>query len=261
MFNFKSLSYYCNLVDHKIFLLLQLALFKAAGFVFSTNYHRFKFFLPLKLKGGDKLLYMYELFIQRNPVNEKFYNIISDPKYNYLLDLGANIGSVSQYFLNQGASRQSILIEPQKRCYEYLKKTINPYRTQIYCIAAGSVSSKSKLYKKNEMDVNASIFIIPHKHYGRFSDKAKKNESISMSPVDVLNLNSKVDLIKINIEGGEPAAIMGMTELIKKNKPDILFDPHSEYNLIRVKELLNEICPYKITQIDEINYLGEPDAV
>ena len=258
MFNLKALSHYVDQVTNKPFLLIQLIIFKIIGFVFSTNYHRFKFFLPMKFIDGTKLLYMYELFIQRNPDGEKFYKILENTKYRTLLDLGANIGSVSQYFLKQGTDRQAILIEPQEKCYDYLKRTIDPYRTQIYNIAAGGVFSKSKLFKKNELDVNASIFIIPHKHFGMFSKKPKKNESISMTPIDALDFKLKIDLIKINIEGGEPAVIEGMEELIYINRPDILFDPHSKYNLERIKILLNKICPYKITKIDEINYLAVP---
>lgn len=259
MSNFKALSYYLNHVNNKPFLLVQLALFKLIGFVFSTNYHRFKFILPIKLKSGKKLLYMYELFIQRNPESKKFYDTLANPKYGTLLDLGANIGTISQYFLSQNQSRQAFLIEPQKRCCEYLKKTIDPYKAQIYCFAAGSVTSKSKLYKKNELDVNASIFIIPKKHYGRFSDRPKKNESINMQPIDNLNINAKIDLVKINIEGGEPEAIKGMLDLIVKNKPDILFDPHNEWNLKEIKRLLS--ASYKVTKIDNINYLAVYNAL
>lgn len=253
--NIKKLSIYCNLIDHKIFLLIQLFIFKLWGFVFNTNYHRFKFFLPTSLKTGEKLKYMFELFIQRDPDKKEFYKIFDDLKYICLLDLGANIGTVSHYFLNLHPARWAYLVEPQMKCNNFLLKTASPRRSEIIRCGAGREKLRNLLYKKTEMDVNASLWENPEKHHGCILKKTKKYELIFTHPIDDLHLERKVDLIKINIEGGEPGAIMGMLKLIERDKPDILFDPHNDSNLGDIRAFLDM---YTIKKIDKTNYLAEP---
>ncbi len=257
MLNLKSLNFYCSLIDHKIFLLIQLFIFKAIGFIFSTNYHRFRFFLPIKLKTGRRLKYMFELFIQRNPESREFYKVLDNPKYLCLLDLGANVGSVSHYFLNnqnQILARSVLMVEPQEKCCEFLKKNFKE-NALVFHLGVGGGTVEMMLYKKVELDVNASFTVDPKKHYGRLSNIPKKSELAYVTTVDTLYIPQKIDLVKINIEGGEPEAIFGMVKLIERDRPDILFDPHNDLNLRKIKLIL---YTYKITKIDKINYLAEP---
>lgn len=221
------------------------------GKVIKTNYHRYKLFLPVKLKSGRKLIYMFELFKHYNIVNRELYGILINEKYKNLLDVGANIGTISYFFLDYHPGRKSILIEPQKECCEHLRKVFHGKNAQIYNVGAGNKRSRVPLYKKKAFDGDASM--IPS---GYFLEKPDRVETVSVIPIDELVIGN-IDLIKIDIEGFEVEAITGMKKLITKNKPDIIFESHNEKQLEKIKNLLSEIGRFKIRQLDCDNYFAE----
>ena len=136
------------------------------------------------------------------------------PKYRYLsrfrvtpgdvvIDLGANVGEVSEYFLGRGAKVYAY--EPNSHAFEILKKRTG-HRPGITLIpaAVSNFTGQSKLYLHQshaEGEVNFS--------QGSTLRAEKSNVGEDYLSVDVIHINDllkahdHIRILKIDIEGGE----------------------------------------------------------
>jgi len=177
------------------------------------------------------------------------------PKYKYLnrfhiapgavvIDLGANVGEVSEYFLNRGAVVHAY--EPNPHAYEVLHHRLHKNsRIHLHQAAVSNTTGTAKLWLHRD-------------HQGeevKFSQagslKAEKNnlssDFIEVPVTDikaVLGAHDHIALLKIDIEGGE-YDIMDEV-LAQAHKIDhILLETHekkSEAFRLRNDELLKAIA-------------------
>lgn len=145
------------------------------------------------------------------------------PKDGVFLDLGGNIGLFSLYASTKiGTNGKIIAFEPFSKNYQAFKANIerNKIETiQLEKLAVGEENGKLVLHYDNS-----------EKNLGMVSSKPLENgiqEKVPMINIDSYirqNPLSKIDLIKIDLEGHEFPALKGMHDTLVKYKPAILIE-------------------------------------
>ena len=140
------------------------------------------------------------------------------------VDVGANIGWLSLVGANQVGEKGNVLaFEPVPSTFDILKsnKEINNF-TQITLnqFALGNKEENVTIYPEKENRGGASIL------------NHQKNEGvkIDVKRLDNLQIDSKIDVIKIDVEGFELDVLKGTAETIKKDKPKLIIEHSIDRN-------------------------------
>jgi FkbM family methyltransferase len=191
-----------------------------------------------------------------------------------VLDIGANIGIYSLYFSRQvGPNGKIIAFEPDKHTFSILKKNLEKNN------CANVIPSNCAL---SNFDGVAHIGLPPDlenenlKYKDAFNIveqvKASDNNADPNSLTEVRILDNyiqelgvtKVDLIKIDIEGAELLCFEGAVNILKTQRPVIIFEGDEErvknfdYNLTKLLIFINNLG-YKLTNYDHGQWLAIPN--
>ena len=163
-----------------------------------TSKKVFKNIVEYKLSGDIDYLFASETG-EEEPY-ENFLKLSGNETY---LDLGAYRGDTVLSFVNRaGEYKKIIAAEPDEKSFKKLLDVAKNLKN-VDCINAFIGEENSKI----DFNMNTS------RGFGR-SGKIKNIEKISVDSLDI-----SPTFIKIDIEGGEAAAIAGAKETIKKYKP------------------------------------------
>jgi FkbM family methyltransferase len=135
-----------------------------------------------------------------------------------ILDIGANIGFHTIYFAQKAKQGLIFAFEPAKSTYHNLLQNIIPFKNIVPLKIA--LSNNSQI---------ADFFVASDDAYSSLIDTGRK-KIIDMEKVVVFDLDTfllplnleKIDLIKIDVEGLEYNAILGMAGSLKRYMP-VLF--------------------------------------
>ena len=153
-----------------------------------------------------------------------------------VIDVGANIGYYTLIFAQLvGRSGKVIAVvfafEPEPKNFEILKKNIKINNYQNIIAEQKIVSDKSGIVK---------LFIAEHGIVGHRINQQKSSqkfievESIILDNyIKKLNLDNKINFIKIDVEGSEPKVLEGTKEIIQKSNQLKIF---TEFNREAVEE-------------------------
>ena len=185
---------------------------------------------------------------------ENFIKIISG-EIKVCLDIGANIGNYSALLLKE-TNAKVFAFEPMEKSFEELKKIKEVYKDRFFIekIALGNEDGDKQIYSANDISEKASL----EKNLEKLSFIDKKNLrefDISIKKIDSLNFfdaNSKVDFLKIDVEGHEYEVIQGAKKFIDFNSPKFIqieinwHQLFKKVNLFEFSKLLNEYEIFKI---------------
>lgn len=138
--------------------------------------------------------------------NYRAYNIFNFLNHKSIfIDIGGNMGTVSQYVLDVYNPKLIEIYEPHNLLYLNLKKRFKNYRNvNIYNNAVSNSNSQGFLYLRNKDDKDLSLLA------GSSLEKNKKNinklhsQKIELIHIEEIILKFKyIDCIKIDIEGHE----------------------------------------------------------
>ncbi len=153
---------------------------------------------------------------------------------NTFLDIGANIGLYSLHLASINKNCKIYSFEPLSLNYNQLVSNVNLNNfanINIYKYAIGdqNISTLINYSLKNNNLGEASINDIE----GEF------NEIVQMVTLDSFfeKEKIKIDFIKLDIEGNELNALLGMDKILKKCKPTILIEMNVEIDLKKCKEV------------------------
>ena len=149
-----------------------------------------------------------------------------------VIDVGANIGYYTLIFAQLvGSSGKVFAFEPESKNFEILKKNIEINNYPNIVAEQKIVSDKSGIVK---------LFIAEHGIVGHRINQQKSSqkfievESIILDNyIKKLNLDSKINFIKIDVEGSEPKVLEGAKEIMQKSNQLKIF---TEFNRESVKE-------------------------
>ena len=169
---------------------------------------------------GEKM-YLDEvdaLCLSINGIHEKIItNLIKKEIHSgdVVLDIGAHIGYYTLQFANLvGPTGKVYAFEPEPKNFELLKKNVQINKHDNVVLIQKIVSDKDGIVE---------FFISKFDSIGNKlfkSNEAGSSIKIESTTLDEYfkDLKKKIDFIKMDIQGGEGKAILGMKNLLKENK-------------------------------------------
>ena len=133
---------------------------------------------------------------------------------DYVLDIGANIGFYGRILSNLvGSSGMVYCFEPNRSNFNKLKGNVSGLKNvKLFNNAVSDKSGTLNLYTSKLLNVDHRTY--PINNY----DKIEEIEAVKIDELIRNGIISKVDLIKIDIQGYELQAFRGMIETIQQNK-------------------------------------------
>lgn len=206
---------------------------------------------PCKFLSKDeyvgKSLYYYGEY---NPdETEKILSLAQKDKL--CLDIGANIGCISQALLANGHS--VIAFEPQNEIYKLLQNNIVCMGGAAINSAVGSSIGTAKMPKVYYSDKNnfGGLGINTPSMYGHIE--------VPITTIDSLNYPN-VGFIKIDVEGFEYEVLVGATNTIKKYMPIMYIEDDRAENSTKLRAYIHSlgysIEEHRPTLYREKNFFG-----
>ena len=143
-----------------------------------------------------------------------------------VVDVGANIGYYTLLLAQK--CKKVYAIEPEKECFEILRKNIvdNKLKNVVLInLAASDKRGKKELFvDKNNLGNNRLV----NDKRKTINDKCLRVNTLRLG--DILINEQKIDLIKIDTQGWEPAVIDGAKKIIGRDRPTLFLEySPSEY--------------------------------
>ena len=193
----------------------------------------------------DRRVYLFGGYEEQNI--KAFLDFVPHERRNIALDVGANIGThalrFAQYFSRVHA------FEPNPDVFRQLQSNAELNQLPLTNHPIGLADSNALLDFHLTEHPNAGL--------GTFS----KDEQYDV-PIQVIgkarvvraddyltdSLMGRVDAVKIDIQGFEPAALRGMREILRDNRPFIWLEVGaSTLSQLGSRELLGELIPFPFT--------------
>jgi len=173
----------------------------------------------------DNKLKDYKYFDKLKYINED----------SVILDLGANIGDVTNYLFSKFKCN-IYCYEPNIICFNYMKERFkNNHKIRIFNLAVSNFSGKGNLYFHKNSKGNYDVNYFEGATLRKNKDNIDINKKIKIKVLDIKEILSDfkiVDLIKIDVEGSE---YLIMPEIIKNMKKirRVVCETHGNPNRIK----------------------------
>lgn len=165
-------------------------------------------------------------------------------KDSVVIDIGANIGYYSVMLAKTAETVFSF--EPSSREYELLRKNITLNRldnVKAFKQALGSSNGVAKLFI-NDVNHGANSFIDTTINTGNFEEV----KVTTLNEIILLESPTRIDIIKIDVEGWEHEVLKGSKIIIEKFRPVIFFESWKSFKK-----------PFGTTVSEEIEFLMSLD--
>lgn len=146
------------------------------------------------------------------------------------LDIGANIGSISQALLRSGF--QVVAFEPQPEVCNLLK--FNCPGAVVHNVALGKEKSTAQMPKVYYSEKNnvGGLSLNTRTHLGSYT--------VPVETLDSYNFDN-VGFLKIDVEGFEEQVLLGGLETINKYKPVLYIEDDRIHNRAALRSLIKQI--------------------
>jgi FkbM family methyltransferase len=182
-----------------------------------------------------------------------------------VFEIGAHIGYYAMHFATLVGEEGFIYaFEPNRFNRERMDITLkkNPdlaQRIRIFDVAISDSSGQEEFYFCRDVDSgtsSGSFIAKSHTYYPKTEEYLRSFEKTTVKTVSIDTIASLTgsniipDVIKIDVEGAESSVLKGAVELLKRQRPLILMEIHSIYNMLKVYEILQSVC-YKVELLQE----------
>lgn len=168
-----------------------------------------------------------------------------------IVDVGAYVGEKSMYY-------KKIFPEAQVFCFEPFVESFNKLTTNVSAkknvrlenIALSNYRGKAQFSVKTGFDQGNSLFESSNEEFGTIAADIMK-ESAKVE-VDVNTLDNyadehditKIDLLKLDIQGAELLALEGAEQLLKDKKIDFIYLEGQFLKMYKDQVYFHDICKY-----------------
>ena len=205
----------------------------------------FLFFLEKIVRSHPLLYFIIRYFIRYTNIFEEdadgvtFLNL--DEKVN-IIDVGASDGIASKFFNRKLRINKIICFEPNKPYVRILKK-LNIKNLVVNAYGIGQFNKYYKIYFPRYKFFSRNLDLITYSYYNKqellnrinLDFKFKKNISIIKRKIylkKIKRMKTKIDLIKIDVNGHELSVLKGLSKIIKRDKPALIIETGDDINII-----------------------------
>jgi FkbM family methyltransferase len=187
-----------------------------------------------------------------------------------ILDVGANSGVYSIFYSRLVGDKGRIYaFEPDTSNYFLLQENLklnNCNNVRAYNFALSNKESVVEMISYNPADLNLKLQGDSFKYMKEVSDITEplhRTKAYKLDDLDEIKNISKIDFIKIDVEGAELLVLQGSINTIKKHKPVIIFELLGEWTIrfnyrpYEVLILLNELN-YEMEEYDFQQWIARP---
>jgi FkbM family methyltransferase len=171
------------------------------------------------------------------------------PPSPVILDIGANIGNHTVYFAKICHAARVICYEPQRTVFEMLVKNIE-------LNGATDIVTPKNMGVGSELSY-ADISSVGRDNLGATSFTGSEHGNYPIRTVDCEDL-SRLDMIKIDVEGMQIEVLRGALKTIEKFRPIIACELRSGRDDSDGTQALLTELGYRMTQIDTNNVVFQP---
>jgi FkbM family methyltransferase len=174
-------------------------------------------------------------------------DLIKDKTINCLVDVGAYIGDTLQDFTSSGFKiSQAITFEPDGKNRGVLLRTVAKLGIPSVNLPFG-LGRRAAQYQLSE-NGSGSTLIDSHR-------RVASQAIIQSVALDEVISGLSVDFIKIDVEGFEISALMGMKNILRSCEPRLAISLyHKPLDLLHIPLLINAIAPNKKMAIRQHRY-------
>ena len=171
----------------------------------------------------------------RSPENQ-YFNVLSIAALRNMLityvDCGAYNGDTYYDLIHQQGIRcgRAFLLEPDPANFSALVRACGAANPEVVCLPLGVADSHRILGFSSGQGEGSAVGVGGDVH-------------ISVASLDEMFPSARIDLIKLDVEGGEAQALLGATRLIKRSRPVLTMSLyHKPQALWELPELLFDVC-------------------
>jgi FkbM family methyltransferase len=138
------------------------------------------------------------------------------------LDIGANVGMYTLRMSDLvGPTGRVIAFEPIQETFNLLARNVSRARHKNITLVNAAVSDQARLVSMEipNLAEGSSNFYMAH-----ITDETGTGPTVLSLAIDGLSLQSKIDLIKMDVEGHELAALQGMQGLLARDLPTLIIE-------------------------------------
>jgi len=157
------------------------------------------------------------------------------------VDVGANIGIYTAYMASiVGQKGRVYAFEPSPHTFNLLKKYNKNHNVTLVQAAVGDTTGKITLYLSDKLNVD---------HHTYETDEERHGIDVPSYRLDDYLKNEKVDFIKMDIQGFEHKALLGMRNILQTNHDIKVLMEFWPYGLIKAATSPQEILTF-LHQLD-----------
>ena len=163
------------------------------------------------------------------------------------IDIGANEGKILQWMIEASPNGKHIAFEPIPELHHQLKVQFG----NMALILPFALSNQQSVTPFNYVTSNAALSGLLKRPYPSYHQE--KQIEVTTDLLDnITEVNQKISLIKMDVEGGEWNVLQGAIKTIEKNKPMILFECGKiggdlyGFNDTKIYQLFNDTLKYHL---------------
>jgi len=144
-----------------------------------------------------------------------------------IFDAGANFGDTVLHYHQLYPQATIYAFEPFPSTYNgMIEKTKNISRLKPYQLALSDCTGKSVFYVNKNVDTNS---LLPSQKMGLSSDREVEQQGaidVALTTIDTFCLEqgiTEIDILKLDIQGGELAALKGAAGMLSKRKIKLIY--------------------------------------
>ncbi|MBS1644440.1 MAG: FkbM family methyltransferase [Bacteroidetes bacterium] len=146
---------------------------------------------------------------------------VCEPTSN-CVDVGCHKGEILDLMLKAAPSGRHWGFEPIPELYEALKRKYHGQQTVVVSDAA--LSDRKGMSSFNYVVTNPSYSGLVKREYDRPNEQDTNIYVPTARMDEVIPLDQKVDLIKIDVEGGELLVLKGASRILSASHPVVIFE-------------------------------------
>jgi FkbM family methyltransferase len=155
------------------------------------------------------------------------------PRYDAILEIGANVGVFTTFFCAQRSSKQVpvFCLEPSSEAFRRLSENLAANRTENIFPIPAAVADRAGLVSFFEPQDHLTNGSLLPEFAGYFSDNPERRLVPCIAGAEVLQLLLPYQriLIKIDVEGAEALVLNSLAPLIEAKRPELVIEVLEPY--------------------------------